>query len=148
MSRVHIALAISVILNLFLAAALMAGYVSLRTGSRMINAGSLRVAGSELPVSVRRPFRLALRETRRSMRPTIVEARTAKAEAAALLHQPTVDQAAVVAALDRARAADMAVRAAVERRAVAYATTLRPADRLTLADAMQRRADKVPPAAE
>jgi uncharacterized membrane protein len=79
------------------------------------------------------------------MRPTIVQARTAKAEAALLLRQPVLDQAAVVAALDRARAGDMAVRAAVERRAVAFAATLTQSDRAKLADAMQRRAGRVPP---
>lgn len=148
MSKIRIALAVSIILNLFLAGALIAGYVSLPAGSRMINAGSLRIAGAELPASVRKPFRAALRETRRSMRPTIVQAQAAKAEAASLLRQPTIDQAAVMASLDRARAADMAVRAAVERRAVAYTAALPPAARATLADAMQRRADKGPPTAE
>lgn len=148
MSRLRIALVISVIVNLFLASALIAGFVSLRTGGGMINAGSLRVAGSELPRAERRPFRMALRAARRAVRPTIVEGRGAKAQAAALLRQPTVDQAAVNAALDRARVADMAVRAAVERRAVAYAATLPPADRAKLADAMQRRADKAPPPAD
>lgn len=42
----------------------------------------------------------------------------------------------------------MAVRQAVERRAVAYAATLPPDDRARLADAIARRADKAPPAAE
>ena len=144
MRKLSIALAASVVLNVFLAGALAAGAVSLRTESRMINAGSLRVAGAELPKSERRSFRLALREARASMRPTIVAARVAKAEAAGLLRQPELDQDAVNASLDRARAADTAVRAAVERRAVAYAATLPPADRARLADAMQRRADKAP----
>jgi uncharacterized membrane protein len=140
MGKLRIALAVSIVLNLFLAAALVAGFVSLRTDGRMINAGALRVAGAGLPVTVRQPFRQALREERRSMRPTIIDARDAKAEAAALLQQSPVDQVAVNAALDRARAADIAVRAAVERRAVAFAATLSPADRATLADAMARRA--------
>lgn len=141
MGKIRVALIISVLLNLFLAGALIASAVSLRTG-RMINAGSLRIAGAELPVAERRPFRAALREARRSMRPIIMEAREAKGQAAALLRQPTVDQVAVVAALDRARTADMAVRAAVERRAVAYAATLPPTDRAKLADAMARRATR------
>ena len=141
MGKLRIAIAVSVVLNLFLAGALVAGIVSLRTADSMINAGSLRVAGAELPPSERRPFRMALREARLSMRPTIVLARAAKAEAAALLRQTKVDQTAVNASLDQARAADMAVRTAVERRAVAYAATLPPADRAKLADAMQRRAD-------
>ena len=148
MGKLRVALGVSIILNLFLAGALIAGYVSLRTGGRMINAGSLRIAGAELVLSVRKPFRMALREARRSVRPTIVELRAAKAEAASLLRQPAVDQSAINAALDRARTADMAVRAAVERRAVAFAATLPSADRAKLADAMQRRADKVPPTAQ
>lgn len=148
MSKLRIALIVSFILNLFLTGALIAGIVSLRSGGRMINAGSLRIAGAELPAAQRRPFRMALRQARRAMRPIILDSRDAKAVAAALLRQPTVDQAAVMVALDRARAADMAVRAAVERRAVSYAATLPPADRAKLADALQRRADRVCPAAD
>lgn len=140
MGKLRIVLAVSIVLNLFLAGALIAGYVSLSAGNGMINAGALRVAGAELPAAVRKPFRQAMRQARRAMRPTIVGGREAKAAAAALLRQPTVDQPAVDAALDRARTADFAVRAAVERRAVTFAATLSRADRGTLADAMQRRA--------
>lgn len=148
MTKLRIALAASIILNLFLAGALVAGFVTVRSGGRMIAAGSLRIAGAELPAAERRPFRMALRQTRRSMHPTVVEARAAKAEAAALLRQPTVDQVAVLAALDRARAADIAVRTAVERRAVAYAAGLPPATRAKLADAMTKRGAKVATAGE
>lgn len=148
MSRLHLAIVLSLVFNLFLAAALVAGIVTLRTGGRMIAAGSLRVAGAELPPTERRQFRMALRETRRSMRPTIGAARAAKAEAASLLQQPNLDQAAVNAALDRARVADMAVRTAVERRAVAFAATLPPTERAKLANAMNRRAGKAVPAAD
>jgi uncharacterized membrane protein len=136
----RIALAVSVILNLFLTGALIAGVVSLRSGSRIINAGALRIAGAELSAPVRAPFRAALHRARRAMHPTAAAAREAKAEAAVLLARPVVDQPAVNAALDRARVADMAVRAAVERSAVAYAVTLPRADRLALAEAMRRRA--------
>lgn len=139
MGKLRIAFIASLLLNLFLAGALTAGWVSLGSNGRMINAGSLRVAGTELPQPERQPFRAALREARREMRPTIMLSRRAKAEAASLLRQPTIDQAAVNAALDEARAADLAVRAAVERRAVVYAATLPPEDRAKLADAMQRR---------
>jgi len=148
MGKFRIALIVSIILNLFLVGALVAGLISLRSGARMINAGSLRIAGAELPKAERRPFRLALRQARRAMRPVLLDARAARSEAARLLRQPTIDQAALVAALDRARADDMAVRAAVERRAVAYAATLPSADRAKLADAMQRRAEKARPATD
>lgn len=142
MIRWRMALVASIILNLFLAGALVAGYASLRTNKRMISAGSLRIAGAELPPDQRRAFRSALRETRRSLRPTIVISRAAKAEAADLLRGPTVDRRGVLAALDRARAADMAVRAAVERRAVIFAAGLSRADRARLADAMRRRGSR------
>ncbi|WP_420136481.1 periplasmic heavy metal sensor [Sphingomonas sp.] len=140
MSKVRIALAASIVVNLFLAAALVAGIVSLNGRTRMINAGSLRVAGAELSKAERRQFRMTLRDARRSMRPTIAESRGAKAQAALLLRQPSVDEAAVNAALDRARDADSRVRAAVERSAVHYAAALPITERNKLADAMTRRA--------
>jgi uncharacterized membrane protein len=140
MGRLRIAILVSVALNLFLGGALVAGFISLRAGGRMINAGALRIAGAELPEDERRPFRRALRDARNAMLPTIAQSRAAKAQAADLLRQPLVDQPAVMAALDRARADDMAVRAAVERRAVAFAATLPPADRAKLADVMTKRA--------
>jgi uncharacterized membrane protein len=142
MNRTRIVLAVSVLLNLFLVGALIAGVLSIRSGERMINAGSLRIAGSELPDAARRPFRATLREARRAMRPTIAQARAARAQAADLLRRPVLDQPALLAALERARIADQAVRAAVEQRAVAYAATLTPTDRARLADALQRRAER------
>ncbi|MFD1951968.1 periplasmic heavy metal sensor [Sphingomonas arantia] len=147
-TKLRIGLIASIILNLFLAGVLVAGYASLRTGDRMLNAGSLRIAGAELPAAERRPFRRALREARRAMRPTAVASRAAKAEAARLLRRTPVDQAAIAVALDRARTADFAVRAAVERRAVAFAAGLPAEDRAKLAAAMERRAGRIAPAAE
>jgi len=148
MTKLRLGLIASIILNLFLAGALVGGYASLRTGKRMLNAGSLRIAGAELPASERRPFRQALREARQTQRASIVASRTAKARAAAMLREASVDQAAVLAELDRARAADMTVRAAVERRAVLFAARLPAADRAKLADAMERRAKRRAPGAE
>ncbi|WP_019517652.1 periplasmic heavy metal sensor [Sphingomonas sp. Mn802worker] len=142
MTRIRIALIVSVMLNLFLAGALVAGYASLRTGKRMVGAGSLRIAGAELPLDERRQFRQALRQTRRSLRPTIEASRAAKTAGADLLRQTPVDQAAVAAALARARAADSAVRAAMEQRAIVFAAGLPAADRAKLADAMARRSAK------
>lgn len=138
---VIILLGVSVLLNLFLIGALAGGAVWLKARHPMIVAGSLRIAGAELPRSERRAFRAALRDTRHSMRPTRLAGRAARDEAAALLRQPSLDQQKLNAALARARAADFAVRAAVEQRAVAFAATLPQADREKLADAMERRAE-------
>ncbi|RZM31174.1 MAG: hypothetical protein EOP67_34395 [Sphingomonas sp.] len=65
-----------------------------------------------------------------------------------MLRDGTVNEAAVMAELDRARAADMTVRAAVERRAVIFAAGLPAIDRARLADAMERRANRSLPGAE
>ncbi|WP_420384291.1 periplasmic heavy metal sensor [Novosphingobium sp.] len=144
MNRLRIAVCVSVVLNVFLAGALIAGFFAVRNGGRMINAGALRIAGSELPAAERRPFRHALREARNAMGPSIAESHRAKQQAALLLRQPNVDQGAVMVALDQARADDMAVRAAVERRAVAFAATLPGPDRAKLANAIDKRAGQGP----
>lgn len=144
MRTLRIALLVSVVLNLFLAGALAGGAAWLHSGRPFIAAGSLRIAGAELSRDQRRGFRAALREARRKMRPEVIESRAEKLKVAALLRQPVVDQPSIVAALDRARVADTAVRAAVETRAVAYAAQLPPADRAKLADAMESRATHRP----
>lgn len=141
MKTIRVLLVVSLLLNLFLAGALIGGAAWLHGRQPMIQAGSLRIAGAELAPAQRRAFRATLHETRRSMRPVIQQSRAAKREAADLLRQPVVDQAAVLAALARARSADTAVRAAVEQSAVAFTATLPPADRARVADAMVDRAD-------
>ena len=139
-----IALALSLIGNLFLGGALLGGAAWLKARSGTIAAGSLRIAGSELSRPERRGFRIALREARRSVRPVLEDGRRARAEAAALLRQPVLDQAALDAALARVRSDDLAVRTAVEQPAVAFAASLKPDDRARLADAMVRRNERRP----
>ena len=119
MTRLRVVLAASVLLNLFLAGALAGGALLVRSRSPVIAAGSLRIAGAELPR----------------------EARRARQDAAALLRRPVVDLNALKAALARARAADAIVRAGVDASAVRFAATLPPADRARIADAMRRRAE-------
>lgn len=148
MAKLRIAVACSVLFNMFLIGALVAGLISLRRDGPRLNGRPLRMAGAELPVAERRSFRAALREVRRSMRPTVQQAQDAKARAATLLERQTLNQSAINAALDEARTADFAVRAAVEKRAVAFAMTLPVSDRATLAQAMKRRTDRKRPAAE
>lgn len=140
----RIALALSLIANLFLVGALVGGAAWLKGRSGTIAAGSLRVAGSELPRDERRAFRMALRDARRSVRPAIEDGRAARAQAADLLRRPVLDQAALDAALARIRTDDIAIRTAVERRAIAFAATLKPEDRARLAEAMVRRNERRP----
>ena len=142
MVRSRALLIASLLLNLFLAGALVGGAAWLRSGHRMIAAGALRIAGSELPRAERHAFRSRLRAARDSVRPLIDESNAAKADAARLLAQPSADGAATKAALAKARADDFRVRAVVEDRAVDFAATLQQPDRQRIADALVGRMQK------
>jgi uncharacterized membrane protein len=139
MNKMRISLAISLVLNIFLIGAVSGGAAWLNFGQRMILAGSLRVAGAELPEEQSRAFRQALRQARASEHDQVSKTRDARARAANLLRQPEVDQQALLGALDEARAADFAVRSAVEKRAVEFASSLSAEDRNRLADAIGER---------
>lgn len=139
MRSLRLGLAASLVLNVFLLAAIGGGLVWLANRPGMIFAGSMRVAGSELPPAESRAFRQTLRDTRLSLHETVVDARKARREAIDLLRQPKLDQQALSAALERLRAADMHMRTEVERSAVTFAATLPPEDRMKLADAMEER---------
>jgi len=131
--------AVSILLNIFLLSAAIGGAAWVRARHPMIGAGSLRVAGSELQRDERRAFRSTLRDARLEMRPTALAGRQAREEAAALLSAPTLDQAKLADALARIRAADIAIRAHVEERAIAFAATLPPDERAKLAEGIERR---------
>jgi uncharacterized membrane protein len=73
------------------------------------------------------------------MRPTAMAGRQARDDAAALLRAPTLDRAALSDALGRVRAADIAIRAHVEERAIVFAATLPPEERAKLAEGIERR---------
>lgn len=132
--------ALSLLLNIFLIAGVAASLFWLRVQRPMISAGAMRIAGAELPEAERKAFREALRAARREVRPTALEGRQARHDAAALLRAPVVDQPALAAALARVRSADVAVRAHIENRAVTFVATLPQASRAKLADGMERPA--------
>jgi uncharacterized membrane protein len=131
--------AVSILLNIFLLGAAIGGAAWVRARHPMMGVGSIRVAGSELPQDERRAFRRALRDARIEMRPTALAGRHARDEAAALLRAPTLDQAKLAEVLGRIRAADIAIRAHVEERAIAFAATLPPNERAKLAEGIERR---------
>ena len=131
--------AVSILLNIFLLGAAIGGAAWVKARHPMIGVGSIRVAGSDLPQDDRRAFRRALREARQEMRPTAMAGRQGREEAAALLSAPTLDQAKLADALARIRAADIAIRAHVEERAIAFAASLPPDERAKLAGGIERR---------
>jgi uncharacterized membrane protein len=131
--------AISILLNVFLLACVGSSLFWLHQRRPIMTAGAMRIAGAELPQDERLAFRQTLRAARQETRPLLVADRQARHEAAQLLVAPNVDRAALTSALGRVRDADMAVRAHVEGRAVAFVAGLSQDDREKLAAGIDRR---------
>ncbi|UVK43472.1 periplasmic heavy metal sensor [Mesorhizobium sp. AR07] len=134
----------SVVLNVFLAGALAGGAVWLRSGKSQ--GYSLEAAGGRLPEQDRTVFRKALRDVRRDSRQVILDGQQARREAADLLQQPVLDTAALSAALERARNADVTVRARLEQRIVEFAAASSAEGRRVLAEGLARRTGPQPSA--
>lgn len=124
------------VVNTFLLTAVIGGGVYYLSGETRQTAQRLPLAGEQLAGKQRQALQQALAEARRAVRSTQLEARQARVEAAALMGKPDFDPAALSDALARARAAEMAVRAAVEARAVEFAATLSTDERRRLADGL------------
>jgi uncharacterized membrane protein len=136
--------AISILLNIFLLGATVGGASWLHAQRQGGGSGSIRAAGAALRGDQRQAFRQALREARQEMRPTLAAEWRARRDAAALLREPSLDQAAFDTALGEIRADDMAVRAHVETRLATVIATL-PADaRAALAEGLVRRPRAAP----
>jgi uncharacterized membrane protein len=133
----RVPLAISIVLNVFLLGALIGGTVWLEL-SKPHPAGTLQAAIQKLPEPELSDLRHALRDVRRDLRPTMIESRQARRDAADLLQQPKVDTVALLAALDRARTADIAIRTKLEQRIVEFAATSSPQIRQLLAEGLIR----------
>jgi len=134
----------SVVLNVFLAGALAGGAVWIKRG-KPAQGYSLEAAGGRLPDQQRTLFRKALREVRQESREIIRDGQQARREAADLLRQPVLDTAALAAALERARNADVTVRTRLEQRIIEFAAGGSAEDRSLLAEGLSRRAGAQPP---
>jgi len=133
----RIPLAISIVLNVFLLGALIGGTAWLEL-NKPRPAGTLQAASQQLPEPELSDLHHALREVRHGLRQTIFEGRQARRDAADLLQQPKLDTVALLAALDRARTADIAIRTKLEQRIVEFAATSTPQIRQLLADGLVR----------
>ena len=131
----------AVALNVFLAGAFVGGAVWL--GNAKAGAGvSLESAGRQLPNQDRKAFRQALRQVRVESRQIILDGQQARQEAADLLQQPVVDKAALSAALERARNADVTVRTQLEQAIADFAANTSPENRSLLAQALLRHMER------
>jgi uncharacterized membrane protein len=142
-SKLRLPLIISIILNVFLVGAIVGGLVSLRAPKPhpVVN---LRQAARQLPEPERGDLQRALQTTRVELRQTFRGERQARREAAALLEQPSLDTTALLAALQRVREADIAIRAKLEEQIVAFAATRSLDVRRLLAERIARHIPTLP----
>lgn len=141
-----IALAVSVALNLFAVAAGVTVWTGIKRHEARVaemqapaQRGPLREVLADMDPAVRDRVRASMRASALAARPDFEAARAARRQAVDLAGAPTLDAAAVTAALDRSRAAELRGRARLEVDAVALLGTLGPADRTALSRILNRR---------
>jgi uncharacterized membrane protein len=139
--RFKVALAISVLLNVFLLGAIGGGayrwFAVERTAAAQPR--GLRFAADGLDGEQRRQFLQGLRAARRAAAEDMEAAREGRHQVEQLLRQPRFDREQLAAALARTREADVAVRGRLEGSVVDFAATLSPGEREKLADALVQR---------
>jgi len=141
-----IALAASVALNLFAAAAVTTLFVTraqveerVEAQHRPARAGSPMRLVDQLDPSVHEPVRNALRASALAARPDFEEARLKRRQAIEMGRSATFDAARAAALLEDSRTAEMRGRALLEADAVALLATLEPDDRRALSEILTRR---------
>ena len=139
--RLKVALAVSVLVNVFLLGAIGGGGYRWYAVERQAAAQprGLRFAADGLEAEQRRQFLQGLRAARRAAGADVDAARDGRHQVEQLLRQPQFERDALAAALARTREADAAVRARLESSVVDFAATLSPEERQTLADALVQR---------
>lgn len=143
-----ILLALSAALNLFVIGAVAGGWWMRerleirRTPTAAAPAPGWRAMGRRLSPEGREVFRETLQDLAPETAPLAAEGRRNRREAAELMAASTLDAAALNAALDRARAADLALRGKLEGAVVDAATRLSSTDRAVLAENLRRRAQR------
>lgn len=140
----HILLICSLVLNIFVIGGLAGAAIVWKRAEaeRPLvgagRAGRLRQAAMNLSPQYRRELRRTIAGTLRTLKPQIEEARAARLEAGRLLVEPEFDQPAFKSALDRARTADLAIRARLEATIAEFAVSLPAEEREALGQGLMR----------
>jgi uncharacterized membrane protein len=140
--RLKTLLVVSLLLNVFLFGGVVGGIYQWsshqRTTGTVVQHG-LRQTLAQLPEAQRHQLRRMLRETRLNNQPLIAGSRQAHLDVIHRLQAPTLDRDALDADLDRARTADITLRARVDATLADFAASLPVDDRATLAEAIASR---------
>ena len=140
--RLKTLLVVSLLLNVFLIGGVGGGLYQWSAhpppAGAVVQHG-LRQALAQLPEAQRHQLRRMLRETRLKNQPLIVASRQAHLDVIHRLQAPKLNRDALDADLDRARTADIALRARVDATLADFADSLPADERETLAEAMASR---------
>ncbi len=142
--RLQILLIVSLALNVFVLGALVSRVLVHKRAETVAmtgfnpGRGHLRQAVMQLEPDHRRTLRRMLGEAMREMKEQGETARAARIEAARLLGAERLDRAALEAELERARAAEQAIRVRIEAGVVEFAASLPADQRIVLVDALKR----------
>lgn len=140
-SRIKVALAASLALNLFIVGA-VAGAAGMQArlskkvpeSSTRGNTSALMRAAEVLPEGKREQYHARLKAEGEKAQADFRAARAARVKASALIAAPTYDQARIEALLAQARTHDVSARTRFETAVIEFAATLTPAERKVLGE--------------
>lgn len=133
-------LVVSVLINVFLIGGVGGGLyhwlANAKPAEAVVNQHGLRQAMVKLPPERRKELRQLLRQNRADSQPLVLAGREARLDVIKQLEAPTLDRAALVTDLGKAREADMALRALVDNTLAQFASTLPRDERQRLVEAL------------
>jgi uncharacterized membrane protein len=133
-------LVVSVLFNVFLIGGVGGGLyhwlANAKPAEAVVNQHGLRQAMVKLPPERRKELRQLLRQNRADSQPLVLAGREARLDVIKQLEAPTLDRAALVTDLGKARQADMALRALVDNTLAQFASTLPRDERQRLVEAL------------
>ncbi|MGY2293058.1 periplasmic heavy metal sensor [Pseudomonas sp. SDO528_S397] len=136
-------LIVSVLLNVFLIGGVGGGlyhwFASAPPAEAVVNQHGLRQAMVKLPPQRRKELRQLLRQNSADSQPLVLAGREARLDVIKQLQAPTLDHAALVTDLGKAREADAALRALVDNTLAQFANTLPRDERQKLVEALYLR---------
>lgn len=133
----HRAFIVSLVLNVFLATALVALVALVYRSAGVWPFGRSSLIHPQLTVTERDGLRGALRAAAPRIGPLLDEAREAREVSRTLMSAPMLDRAAVEAALARSREVEARLKVEVDRAILDYASTLPPERRVLVGDTVR-----------
>lgn len=135
-------LAVSLLFNVFLIGGAVGGFYQWHSQAKpalVLPQHGVRQVMLQLPPAKRHQLRQLLRQTRDDNQALIIDSRQARLDVVRQLQAPNLDRAALDSNLNKAREADIVLRAKVDANLADFAASLTPQERQTLAESLYAR---------